>query len=62
MKKCTVCGTPKDDDEFYYDTCTDTLQSKCKQCSIRFVVVSRQYKKLGKKLSTKEFRERKLYV
>ena len=60
-KTCTVCGATKPIDEFYYNSATDSLMSKCMKCQSRFAFLSRKYKQEGRKLTTKEFREKGLY-
>lgn len=61
MKTCTVCGVPKDEGDFYYDSATDRLTSKCIPCMKRYNAIYRAFKRMGMKLTTKEFRDSKLY-
>jgi hypothetical protein len=62
MKTCTVCKITKDENEFYYDSATERYTAKCCSCTSKFVAMSRHYKRVGKKLTTKEFRDNKLYL
>lgn len=60
-KTCTICGETKDIGQFYYDVATDTNRSNCTSCTCKLVTMRRQYARVGKKLTVKEFRQKRLY-
>jgi hypothetical protein len=60
-RTCTVCGDTKDIDDFYYNSALDTTFAHCKDCQSKLNALRKKLRKEGKKISVKEFRDKKLY-
>jgi hypothetical protein len=62
MKKCTMCETEKEYDEFYYDSATDRQTSMCKPCMSRYNATRQRYKRMGRVFNRSTFKREKGYL